>query len=565
MDPTGRRLLRESRAARPALAVTGALALAHAALVLAQAWLLAGVIASAFIDGASLADLRGELVWLLAVSAGRALVAAAFELTGRVGAIAVIGELRRRLAAQLLSGRPALAAGERSGELATAAVQGVDALEGWFARYLPQVVLSAVVPATVIAFVLIHDPAAGIVLAVTVPVLIVFMVLIGLSARVSVRARWRALALLGAHFADVVRGLQTLRAHVRADAQASAIGQISDRYRRATMATLRIAFLSALVLELVAMLGTAIVAATVGLQLVAGDLGLHAGLAVLILAPELYAPLRSVGQQFHAAADGLGAAERIFAFLDEPATVAVPAAPRPAPDPAVAAVELRDVAFAYPGGGADVLTGASLRIEPGETVAIVGPSGEGKSTLAALLLRLADPAAGGVLCGGVDLRGVAPDAWRARVAWMPQHPLIVAGSVADNVALGAPGAAREAIERACAQAHADRFVAGLPDGLDTVIGDGGRPLSAGQAQRIALARVLLRDAPLLVLDEPTAHLDAATAAEIDDAIARAARGRTTVLIVHRRELAARADRILELREGRLRELPAGAVPEAVAA
>lgn len=454
------------------------------------------------------------------------------------------------------------AGGERSGELATAAVQGVDALEGWFARYLPQLLLSAVVPLAVIAFVLVHDTAAAIVLAVTVPVLIVFMVLIGLTARQSVRGRWRALALLGAHFADVVRGMQTLRAHVRAGAQAKAIADISDRYRRATMATLRIAFLSALVLELVAMLGTAIVAATVGLQLVAGDLALHAGLAVLILAPELYAPLRSVGQQFHASADGLASAERIFAFLDEPATVAAPAQPLPAPDPATAAVELRDVTFAYPGGGPDVLRGLSLRLAPGETVAVVGPSGEGKSTIAALLLRLADPAAGAVTCGATDLRDVDPGAWRRRVAWMPQRPLIVAGSVAENIALGAPDATRREIARACARARADAFVEGLPAGLDTRIGDGGRPLSAGQAQRIALARVLLRDAPLLVLDEPTAHLDAQTAAEIDAAIADAARGRTTLLVVHRRELAERADRVLELREGRLTEQPA---PLAVAA
>ena len=556
MDPAGRRLLRESRAARPALAAIVVLALAQAALVLAQAWLLAGVIARAFLDGASLGELRGSIVALLAVWAGRALVTAAFEFTGRAGALAVIGELRRRLAAQLLGGRPVTAAGERSGELATAAVQGVDALEGWFARYLPQVVLSAIVPPAVVVFVLVHDPAAAIVLAATMPVLIGFMVLIGLSARASVRGRWRALALLGAHFADVVRGLQTLRAHGRAEAQTGVIGQISDRYRRTTMATLRVAFLSALVLELVAMLGTAIVAATVGLQLVAGDLGLHAGLAVLILAPELYAPLRSVGQQFHASADGLGSAERIFAFLDEGAPVKVPERVVAPPDPATGVLELHDVRFRYDGGAGDVLRGVSLRIAPGETVAIVGASGEGKSTIAALLLRLADPAAGVITCGGTELCAVDPAAWRARIAWMPQRPLIVAGSVADNVALGAPEATRDEIARACSQARADGFIAELPDGLATRIGDGGRPLSAGQAQRIALARVLLRDAPLLLLDEPTAHLDAATAAEADAAIDAAARGRTTLLVVHRRELATRADRIVELRDGRLVELTA---------
>jgi ABC-type multidrug transport system fused ATPase/permease subunit len=230
----------------------------------------------------------------------------------------------------------------------------------------------------------------------------------------------------------------------------------------------------------------------------------------------------------------------------------VPQAPLPAPDPATAPIELRDVHFGY--GDGDVLSGLSLRIEPGETIAIVGPSGEGKSTLAALLLRLADPSAGTVACGGVDLASVDPDAWRTRVAWMAQRPLIVAGSVAENIALGRPAATRAEIEAACAQACAAGVVVALPEGLDTRIGDGGRPLSGGEAQRIALARALLRDASLLLLDEPTAHLDATTAAEVDAAIIDAARGRTAVLVVHRPELAAHADRILELRGGRLTEL-----------
>lgn len=529
------RVLRESAAARRAVAAMAVLAVLTAGLVLAQAILLADALSRGFV-GQGL-DARA-LVALAAVFALRAAAQAGFAFAGRLGALTVMSDLRRRLAVRLLA--RGTAADERSGELTTATVQGVDALEGWFAGYLPQVLLSALVPPAVLAFLVTRDPTAAAVLAVTVPVLIAFMVLIGLAAKAKTQARWRALAVLGAHFADVVRGLPTLRAHVRERAQQHTMDEISDRYRRETMGTLRIAFLSAFVLELTAMLGTALVAATVGLQLVAGDLVLRDGLIVLLLAPELYAPLRSVGQQFHAGADGLASAERVQAVLDAELPVRSGSLA-----PHFETIRLRHVTFGYPDRGEPVLRDVSLTLTPGETIALVGPSGAGKSTLAALLLRFADPAQGVMTCGASDLRDVDVDAWRALIAWVPQHPAIVAGTVADNLRLGAPEADDAAVRDAARRARAD-FVA-----LDTVIGEGGRPLSAGEAQRIALARAFLRDAPLVILDEPTAHLDAATAAEVDDAIVELCRDRTALLIVHRRELAARADRVLELRDGAL--------------
>jgi ATP-binding cassette, subfamily C, bacterial CydD len=551
----GRRLARSSRAARWHLAVTVALGAASTALIVAQATLLARVITRVFLDGAALRDVSVELVALAAVAGGRGLAAAGFEVAGRIGASRVMAELRQQLVAKLLRERPGGLTGERSGELATVAVQGVDALEAYFARYLPQLALAALAPPAILAWVLARDWQAAAILALTFPLIPVFMILIGALAERHTRQRWRTLSALGARFLDVVAGLETLRAFGRAEAQEAAIAASSDRYRRETMGTLRIAFLSALVLELAAMLGTALVAVTVGVQLAAGDLGLQAGLTVLLLAPELYAPLRQLGAHFHASADGLAAAERILAVLDLPPAVSLPARTHLAPDPGRAPVVLEDVSLTHPGQSQPALDGVSLALDAGETVALVGPSGSGKTTLVTLLLRLADPDTGNVSCGGVDLRAVDPREWRRRVAWVPQRPTIFAASIADNIRLAEPAASELRVREAARAAGALTLIESLPDGFATRIGEGGRRLSAGQAQRLALARAFLRDAPLVVLDEPTAHLDAESAELVDEALGHLLRGRTALLVVHRPALARRADRIVELRAGRVTRPP----------
>jgi thiol reductant ABC exporter CydD subunit len=447
--------------------------------------------------------------------------------------------------------RPGGLQDEQAGELAATAVQGVDALEAYFARYLPQAILSVLAPPLILLWVLPRNWESAAILAVTVPLIPVFMVLIGMVAEQRTRRRWNVLSALSARFLDLVSGLETLRAFGRADAGARAIGEAGERYRRETMATLRLGFLSALVLELLATLGTALVAVTVGVQLAAGSLALGAGLTVLILAPELYAPLRELGAQYHAGADGLAAAERILEVLDVPAGVEVREPRRDAPDPAVAPLRVVDACFGYPGRGAPVLDGATLTLAPGSTTALVGPSGAGKTTLAMLVARLADPQDGAVTCGEVDLRHVDPRAWRARVAWVPQRCTLFAGTIEDNVRLARPDASARDAARALRAADAEELVAALPEGASTRVGDGGRRLSAGQARRIALARAFLDDAPLVVLDEPTAHLDAESAAAIEAAIGRLAVGRTVLLITHRADLAARCDRVVELRDGRI--------------
>jgi ATP-binding cassette, subfamily C, bacterial CydD len=547
VGPIDPRLVRRARGVRVMLAADAALGVVAALLVLAQAVLLARIAARAF-GGATLADLAPSLALLVAVVAARAAAAYGFETAGRRAAVDVLSSLRLELVERRLRDRPAALDGAESAELATVAVNGVDALEATFSRYLPQLVLAVVVPAAVLALVASIDLLSAGLMLLTLPLVPLFMWLVGRFTERRTRERWQALALLAGHFLDVVRGLPTLRAFNRARRQTERIAEVSEEYRRATMETLRVAFLSSAVLELAATLGIALVAVTIGVRLVDGGIGLQAGLTVLVLAPELYLPLRNLAAQFHASADGFAVAARLLDLVEAPGPerpgVAVPASPRDA------TVRLEGVSFAYPLRQSLVLDSVDLELRPRETLALVGPSGAGKSTIAALLLGFAEPAHGRVTLGGVNLSGVDARAWRQHVAWLPQRPTLFRGTIADNVRLGDPGAGDEYVRTAAEHAGANAFVCRLPDGYDTVVGDGGRPLSAGETQRIALARAFLREAPLLILDEPTANLDPRSAELVTAAIERLRGGRSVLLLTHSSRLAAAADRIVELRGGR---------------
>jgi ATP-binding cassette, subfamily C, bacterial CydD len=527
-------LVRRARGARTLLAVDGALGLAGAALLIAQATLLARILASAF-AGASLGDVRTDLIALVAVFAGRGVLAWGFEVAGRVAATSVLSQLRLEIVERRLREQPAALDGTESAELAGAAVYGLQPLEAYFGRFLPQLVLAAVVPVAVIAWVIPFDPLSALLMTITLPLVPVFMVLIGRYTARETRARWQAVALLSNHFLDVMRGLPTLRAFNRGDAQIESLRETTEQYRRATMRTLRVSFLSGSVLELAATLGVALVAVTVGVRLVDGGIGLEAALTVLILAPELYLPLRNLGTQFHASADGLAVAQRLHELSEGGGPVRRPAAV--APRTARARVRLERVSYSYPLRKGAVLHAVDLELEPGETVALVGPSGSGKTTVAMLLLGLIAPTSGRVLAPG-------------RTAWVPQSPTIFRGTIADNVRLGAPGAPRERVRRALEDAGAD-FVDELPEGLATVVGDGGRVLSAGQRQRIALARAFVSDARFVILDEPTANLDPANVRGLADAIRRLALSRGLLVITHSEELAQEADRIVRMQSGRI--------------
>ncbi|MFC8764823.1 thiol reductant ABC exporter subunit CydD [Streptomyces sp. NPDC057193] len=555
VKPIDPRLLRYARATRVFLIAVVVLGLVGAALVIAQAMLIAEIVVGAFQKGQSVSELTGALLLLVGVAAARALVSWLTELAAHRASAAVKSELRGRLLVRAAALGPGWLSGQKAGSLIALATRGVDALDDYFARYLPQLGLAVVVPVAVLARIVTEDWVSAAIIVVTLPLIPVFMILIGWYTQARMDRQWKLLSRLSGHFLDVVAGLPTLKIFGRAKAQAESIRAITSEYRQATMRTLRIAFLSSFALELLATLSVALVAVTIGMRLVHGELDLYVGLVILILAPEAYLPLRQVGAQFHAAAEGLAAAEEIFEVLEQPvrgaggggASGAGGVAGAGGGVPGSVRLELDRVTVRHAGRAEPSLDAATLTVEPGETVALVGPSGVGKSTLLDVVLGFAVPEEGGsVRVGGEDLAALDLEEWRSRIAWVPQRPYLFAGTVAENVRLARPDASDEAVREALRDSGADGFVAGLPRGLDTVLGEDGAGLSAGQRQRLALARAFLADRPLLLLDEPTAALDGATEAGVVDAVRRLAAGRTVLLVVHRPALLAVADRVVAL-------------------
>lgn len=541
MKPLDPRLLREVRSTRVILGATGLIGIALGLVLVAQAGLLASVVTAAFLDGADLAELRPELTLLAGAVVARAVLVGLRELLGRLTAGSVGAELRQRVLAHAVRLGPVGLARERRGELAAVATTGIEALDRYVAGYLPQLVLAMVVPLVVLVRLVPLDLTAVVIMVITLPIIPVFMVLVGRATEAQTTRRWKVLSRLSAHYLDVVEGLATLRAFGRASAQERTIAAVGDEYRRATMRTLRFSFLSALVLELVATLSVALVAVAVGLRVVEGDLALQPALTVLILAPEVYLPLRQVGARFHDSMAGLEACQRAFDLLAvTPLAAGQPsnelAHQRGATDLSARLrrepLVLDAVTFTYPDRPAPALVGVSLALAPGSTVAVVGRSGAGKSTLSSLLLRFADPTEGRLLVGSTDARTFAITDWHASVAWLPQRSHLLTASVADNVRLARPDATDDEVRAALAAAHVLDEVDALPLGIHTVLAEEGADLSAGQRRRVALARVFLRDAPLVVVDEPTANLDGESRRAVLDSLMELRSRCTLVVVAH---------------------------------
>ena len=471
------------------------------------------------------------------------------------GAASAKRALRRILVERAFQLGPIGLADERTGEVTRTISSGVESLDAYVGQYLPQAALAISVPIVVALAVLAVDPLSAVVLCLTYPLIPLFMFLIGGTAEERTRRQWVQLSRLSARFFDAVQGLATLKAFGRSDGEGDAIRRASDRFRELTLRVLRIAFLSALVLELIATLATAIVAVEVGLRLLYGRIAFGNALFVLILAPEFYRPLRTYGAAFHAGMTAREAGTRARELLDKPrpygAAPIAPAAPGALIAPGPIEIVFSDVSFRYSPDRPEALSGVTFTIAAGATTAVAGPSGAGKSTIASLALRLLDPESGEISVDGRPLRGIDAREWRRHVAWVPQRPHIFNGTVLDNLRLARPEATLDDVRRALTDAHADAFVGQLPQGLHTAVGELGGRLSGGQAQRLALARAFLRDAPFVVLDEPTAHLDLEHESLVADSLKRLSAGRTVLVIAHRLTTLATADHVVVLQGGRV--------------
>jgi ATP-binding cassette subfamily C protein CydCD len=547
LDP---RLLAQLRSTRVYLALTLLCGTGVGIAIVAQASTLAQIVARVFLHGDTLVQVWDAWWILLAIATVRALLAwisetSAFQIAARLKT-----DLRARVFARILARGPMYTRGERTGELTHALTEGIEALEAYFSQYIPQLVLTVLVPLLILAFVFPLDWLSAMVLFVTGPLIPFFMILIGSAADALTRKQYRELSLMSAHFLDVLQGLTTLKILGRSREQIETIARVSEQYRRTTLRVLRVAFLSAFALEMIATLSTAMVAVQVGLRLLYGQLQFEQAFFVLILAPDFYLPLRSLGTRFHAGMSGVAAAARIFAILegetqDERVTDF-------SPNPSCLPLVLDNVHYSYD-SERSALDGISCVIEPGQRVAIVGATGAGKSTFVNLLLRFIEPTHGKILCDGVPLDTIPPREWRAQMAWVPQLPYLFNMSIADNICLARPNAKRDEVIRAAQLASADEFIRALPQGYDTLVGERGARLSTGQAQRIALARAFFVDAPILILDEATAHLDIENETLIQQAIEQLMENRTVVMVTHHLATAARADKILVLDKGCLAE------------
>ncbi|MEP6563032.1 MAG: thiol reductant ABC exporter subunit CydD, partial [Nakamurella sp.] len=552
MRPLDPRLMRYASGVRTLLVISVLLGAASAVVVVAQAVLLAGVLADVIIDGQSMSDVSARLWWLAAVVVIRAALAWSAEEIARRSAGAVTVGLRRDVLRHAAALGPRWRSGQHGGELSVLATTGIESLHDYIARYLPQLVLSVVVPVIMLGYLFSADLTSGIIVLITLPLIPVFMALVGWYTDRQTAAKWFSLSRLAAHFTDVVAGLPTLKVFGRAKAQAAAVRRVTDDYRRASMATLRVAFLSSMVLELLASLSVALVAVAIGLRLVYGDLTLQVGLAVLILAPEAYLPLRALGTQFHAAADGVAATAKVLTILETP----LPVPGTVTELPVRPAVRLVGVVVGEPGQRGTVGP-LSLSVPAGKITVVTGESGAGKTTLLQLLAGVQRPDSGHLLVSDghglveagadgpveLDLADIDLALWRRQVAWAGQGAALQAGSIRDNLALGNPAATDAGLRAAIEAVDAAGFVDSLPAGWHTELGAGGAGLSQGQRQRLALARALVRPASLLLLDEPTASLDEQTEKRVLAGIAGAVRGRTVVLVTHRSAPVALADQL----------------------
>lgn len=534
-------LMKQAKSSRLAIVLTIALGFLAGMFTVIQARTLSQVINGVFLDDSTLQKSAPLLGLLLIIFLGRAITLWAGEISAKRVALRVKTSLRKKLYAHIQNLGPLYSRAERTGELVNTATEGIEALDAYFSEYLPQLALAALVPITFLFFVFPLDRLSGLVLLLTAPLIPIFMVLIGDRADAITKRQWRTLSRMSAHFLDILQGLTTLKLFGRSRAQIGVIRLVSERFRERTMHVLQVAFLSALVLELVATLSTAVVAVEIGLRLLYGRLAFEQALFVLLLAPEFFLPLRLLGTRFHAGVAGVTAATRIFDVLEIPCRPKIKAGELINSTPRLrSAIIFESVSYSY-SDGREALRKVSFTVEPGQKVALVGPSGSGKSTIAALLLGWMNSSEGRLL------RSVGP----GEIAWLPQNPYLFHDTITANIRIACPTANLEQVIVAAKNAQAHEFIAALSDGYDTLIGERGSLLSAGQAQRIALARAFLMDASFVILDEPTASLDPELEVQIQESLDQLLQNRTALIIAHRLNTLRHVDKIIVLDQGQV--------------
>lgn len=546
-----RGLLAEARNIRGLLLVVLFLSIGIGLIVLFQARLLATACDRVVMHAEGVAAVFPIAALLVLLATGRGFCSYLLEHTSATAAARVKKSIRSRLYRKIQALGPAGLVGDETAPLIETVTRGVDELEHYFTRFLPQLCLAAILPLLFLIVILPYEWRSSLVLLFSAPCIPLFMILIGRGSEKLHRSQWSRLSRMAGHLLDLVQGLPDLIIFGAAKREAEAVARVSEEYRSATMSVLRVAFLSAFALEFFATVGTAVVAVIIGFRLLWSILSLQEGLFILLMAPEFYLPLRNLGLSYHSRMQGVAAAERIMPLLTRPLPEGF--AGRLTPPATPPYVRFEGVSFRY-GGNRGGVTDINLELPAGSITALVGVSGAGKSTLARLLAGMIRPEAGRILINGLDLTMLDPDAWRSRLAWVPQAPYFTAGTVRENLLLGRPDASKHDITAALEAAAAEQIVCRLPHGLETLLGDRGAGLSGGELKRLALARAYIRKAVLIVLDEPTAGLDPENERLVCMALQRLAQGRTVLVISHREQTIAAAERVAEMVDGRIEQL-----------
>ncbi|TCD47643.1 thiol reductant ABC exporter subunit CydD [Chlorobium sp. N1] len=524
--------------------------------LIGQAAVLSLIISRAFLEESPPASLLPPIGLFALLSILRMLFGWLAHAGAKRASTAVRLALFERLTRAVALRGPLFTRSLPSGRLSTTLLKGIESLDAYFSQYLPQLFLALAAPVLILGAVFPQDPVSGFILLGTAPLIPLFMALIGRRAGAMTDRQWESLSRMSGYFLDMLQGMTTLKLFARSRSRRDAVAEAGEGFRKATMQVLRVAFLSSLTLELVGTIGTAMVAVGIGLRLLSAGLEFRTALFILLLTPDFYLPLRQLGLKFHAGMEGVSASREIFGVLDLAAESDHAGEdeknPAPPADPGRSDIRFEGVGYSYPGADARALNNLSCTVEAGLTTALTGPSGAGKSTLVNLLLRFQSPDEGTFTLAGRPIGEFDPEEWRERIAWVPQHPFLFSGTLRENIMMANRRASGEELLRAVRSAGLEELVGLLPEGLDTPLGEGGARFSGGEAQRIALARAFIRDASLVVLDEPTSHTDPELEMALNRSMRELVRGRTALIIAHRPETIRTADRILVLEEGRLR-------------